>query len=178
MIENKSKSVETSNKHYVKTGIKHSFIRGKLLEVRILDCSGKPIKKISCKITFSNDIMNKGITDENGWLKIAFTGTPEYADIILEGVDEDNERKVYIKFDSIEKNEDLKGRLFNLGFIAEEDTSKAVLDFQEFYNLELTGEINNEFKSKLDEIYKKYGNEKIEEEDYDDSSIDEGEDRT
>lgn len=145
---------KNKSKHIVRASRLHSFIKSQFINVLILDESEKPITKIECQITFSTGIQKKAITDKNGRLKIPCSEIPEYIDIKLKGVDADTERRVYLNIPSIEKEEDIKQYLSNLGFNLEKDLKQVVMDFQEYYDLEINGKIDETFRLKLQEIYK------------------------
>ena len=181
-MENRLEDSKTNAKLTLITGRRHSFIKGKSLHIRILDYSGEPIKKTLCQVTYSSGIQKKATTDNNGWLTVAVSGKQEYANLVLEGVAEDNERKVYLNFPSIYEEEGVKQRLSNLGFTVEPDLAQGVLDFQDHYDLPLTGEIDDDFKRGLEDIYNKFRDEEKEEymdTDFDDDDfVDENEGRT
>ena len=133
------------------TSITLRFKRRKL-SLRILDRAGQPIEDTSCTVAYSNGKEHQATTDADGWLKVPLSGKPEKATLTLEGVEEDAEREVYLQLPSLEEEEGVSQRLANLGFSAPE-LWQAVLEFQDCYDLEPTGEIDDEFREKLAVAY-------------------------
>jgi len=100
-----------------------------------------------------------GTTDGNGAISISIPPKAKNGKLVL--TDEDEEYDLYLgQLDPIDKNSGVQARLRGLGYYNGEtsqavnpETEQAVKDFQEAYNLEPTGQIDDAFRSKLESIY-------------------------
>ena len=153
----------------------HRFrLKREYINIRILDRFDRPITDTACTIVYDDGMKTEATTDDRGWIHILITETAEYADITLENVDEYALRRVQLipmRTQSPDVSQ-VKQRLSNIGFSVEPDLRKGILEFQEEYDLELTGEADPEFKNKLDEIYQRYRTEDGETEDDSDDASD------
>lgn len=170
------------------TELRHRFLlKREYINIRILDRFSQPLTDTECTIDYDDGMKVKSMTDERGWLHVLISDRAEYADIKLEGVEEYALRRVQLipmRTQSPEVSE-VKQRLANIGFLVESDLRKGILEFQEEFDLELTGEADPEFKEKLNEIYERYRTEdgETEDESYnaeeeDDGDLDDEEGRT
>lgn len=100
-----------------------------------------------------------GTTDGNGAISVSIPPGAKNGKLVL--TDEDEEYDLYLgQIDPIDKNSGVQARLRGLGYYDGEtsqavnpETEQAVKDFQEAYNLEPTGQIDDAFRSKLESIY-------------------------
>ena len=139
------------------TDQRHRFLRKRHhINIRFLDRFAEPITDTQCQINYDDGMKTKGVTDERGWLRVLISDAAEYADVVIEDVTEDSFRRVRLtpirrpRADMAE----VEQRLSNIGFSVNPDVTKGILEFQEEYDLELTGKADPAFKAKLDEVYK------------------------
>lgn len=189
---NTNQSASNGGKKQVggETELRHRFLlKREYINIRILDRFAHPITDTACKIDYDDGMKVESMTDERGWLHVLISDTAEYADIKLEGVEEYALRRVQLIPMRTQRPDvsEVKQRLANIGFPVESDLRKGILEFQEEFDLELTGEADPEFKEKLNEIYERYRTEDGEtedesynasEEDDDGDDLDEEEGRT
>lgn len=179
---------EPPDMEQIETGRRHTFVlKRDLINIRILDRYDQPIRETQCKVSYDDGMRTVATTDERGWIKVRISKTAEFADITLEGVAEDAQRRVCLKPPrSRTKGEaKIRQRLWNLGFPVEPLLKQGILEFQEEYDLELTGTIDASFKKKLEDVYADFRDKDRDtesEEDSlprdDDDAVDENEGRT
>ena len=126
--------------------------------LRLLNDDGTP--RANLKYTLDIDGKEfKGTTDGNGAINISIIPNAKNGKLIL--VDEDEEYDLFLgQLDPVKEISGVQARLKGLGFYNAEtsnemnaETVQAIKDFQEANKLEITGQIDDALRNKLESLY-------------------------
>ncbi len=146
--EVKEENCATEQKHrFLKKGIPA------MLKVRIL-VSDEPLSDQPYTLIIDDQIIAEGTTDEDGFVEEPIPPNAREGSII---VGEGENRLVFPvslgTLDPIDTDEGVAGRLMDLGYPAQDDLNEAIRAFQEDNDIEPTGNIDNETREKLKEVF-------------------------
>jgi N-acetylmuramoyl-L-alanine amidase len=129
------------------------------LRIKLEDEHDEPLAKQPYTIEIDGSLFS-GTTDASGWLEQAIPPNARRGKLII-GKNREREFPLFLgDIDPIEELTGIQGRLNNLGFDCgpvdgklNSETRAAIRLFQQAYRLEESGELNDETRNKLKEIY-------------------------
>jgi outer membrane protein OmpA-like peptidoglycan-associated protein len=131
-----------------------------VLRVRLHDCFGQKLPGVRYLLEYGGS-RKSAQADQEGFIAHVLEPGAETCRIRWEPVDPDAadpqdflyEWEVYVQLPDIDDEQGIKRRLHNLGYFIDRDFEGNVRAFQSHHDLEITGSMDDDTKSKLQAIY-------------------------
>jgi hypothetical protein len=150
----KSEAAATEQRHkYVLKGVPEK------LHLRLLGADGKACADVQYRLLVDDVWVESGVTDQNGNVVVSIPPNAKAGKILME----DSGEEIPLLLGGLDPITELSGvqaRLQNLGYDVQttdgewtDDTREALVEFQQRHNLPVTGDLDDQTKGKLAEVY-------------------------